>query len=181
MRIGPWGGSYGIRERKTVSCKQQIMKTLSNNYRNESYWSGKVGDKLCASGCCIWLQWQSIQRGRRGGIHLLRPFLPCGWRYDMSVIVMYSKWSHRLHYDACTAMDTKCSVRNVVRGKLREWLSVGNSCLSRCVKRWAQDRYCQFLIGLKCSSFSLAEAAKGSSQTLLGIKPIQKCYSANLN
>lgn len=36
-RIGPWGGSRGIRERKTVSCKQQIMKTLSNNYRNESY------------------------------------------------------------------------------------------------------------------------------------------------
>lgn len=35
--MGPLGGSYGVRERKTVSCKQQIMKTLSNNYRNESY------------------------------------------------------------------------------------------------------------------------------------------------
>lgn len=37
LRVGPWGGSDGIRERETFSCKQQIMKTLSNNYRNESY------------------------------------------------------------------------------------------------------------------------------------------------
>lgn len=93
FRIGPWGSSYGIRERKTVSCKQQIMKTLSNNYRNESYWSGKVAHKLCASGCCIWLQRWSIQRGRRKGVHLLWPSLPCGWRNDVSVIVMYWKWS----------------------------------------------------------------------------------------
>lgn len=113
LRIGPWGSSYGIRERKTVSCKQQIMKTLSNNYRNESYWSGKVADKLCASGCRIWLQWQSIRRGRKEGIHLLSPFLPCGWRNDMSVIPKHWKWSHRLHVDAGSATDTKCTVRNV--------------------------------------------------------------------
>ena len=90
-RMGPWGVSSGIRERKTVSCKQQIMKTLSNNYRNESYWGGKVADKLCASGCCIWLQWQSIRRGRQEGVHLLWPFRPCGRRNDTSVIVMYTE------------------------------------------------------------------------------------------
>jgi len=37
LRIGPRGGSSGIRERKPVSYKQHIMKTLSNNYHNEGY------------------------------------------------------------------------------------------------------------------------------------------------
>lgn len=30
-RIGPPRGNHSGGERKTVSCKQQIMKTLSNN------------------------------------------------------------------------------------------------------------------------------------------------------
>lgn len=120
------------------------MKTLSNNYRNESYWSGKVAHKLCASGYRIWLQWWSIQRGRSKGVHLLWPFLSCGSRNDVPVIVIYWKWSHRLHIDACTAMDTKCTVRNskdVISDKSREWLSVGNLSPSFCVKKWAQERY----------------------------------------
>lgn len=55
----------------------------------------------------------------------------------MAVIVMYWKLLRRLDIDACIRMDTKATVRNfeaVIYGKLREWLSVGNSYTSSCVK-----------------------------------------------
>lgn len=106
LRIGPWGGSYGIRERKTVSCKQQIMKTLSNNYRNESYWSGKVADKLCASGCCIWLQWQSIQKGQAG-------------RHSF-VIAIPSLWMEKWHVSNCRVLENDLTGRLLMHALL--WL-----------------------------------------------------------
>lgn len=40
-RRRPQGAGNDIRGRETVSSKQQIMKTLSNNYCNENYWGGK--------------------------------------------------------------------------------------------------------------------------------------------
>lgn len=48
---------------------------------------------------CIWslhLAAAAEQRGRQEDVHLLEPFLPCGWRNDTSVIVTEWKPSHRL-------------------------------------------------------------------------------------
>lgn len=50
-RRRPQGAGNDIRGMETVSSKQQIMKTLSNNYCNENYWGGK-GSRQAV---CIWL------------------------------------------------------------------------------------------------------------------------------
>lgn len=128
LRSGPRGAGNDISGRKTVSSKQQIMKTLSNNYCNENYWGGKG----CRQAVCIWLMQlvAGVKLGRNGLFICFRPVsLPhmAGWaNRGVSASGRRSHWASNWH---C------CSICNVCDLSLVRWevfLQAFSWLVSRC-------------------------------------------------